>query len=783
MKHLSRFLCLLLMLALLLPGALAEAVEQTDDDSEDITEKVGDIFDMYQVGSMVEANGKLYTISYGPTICEYDGENWRIAVAVSSFSDVLRVSEDGSFYGDETSAVLSVDEDGTLLMLYPYSDGVIDLLRVPLDGSDVTRVHSFRLAEDSADEDGSLYCSLQGAALTGDYAYVTAYGLNPEAMYGLNQLFELNLKDGSVRKVTEDYIGVILPLDDTSLIGYYDNRYTGLTDDPLTALVRINRQTGLTDTLCEMESDSSFSGFTMSGTSVVFNDGSQVLRVAAPYDTVETIGYLPPAYVYTNLPGCVSGNSYYTYNYDSGLTSIDLTAPLPATVLRIDSSISWGDAGDLVRQYVKEHPEVGIVYASTSASTAPDYTQHMQSGEALDLYSFYLPGDAFAALRNKGYLAELSGSSDLLAAVTEMFPNLTKQVLVDGHLYALPVEVSTSCWSIDTAVLEDVGLTAEDVPTTYLELLNLIDEWITSYVEDYPEHALMDYPYSLSMQLFSQIMMAQIAECEADGRTLTFTDADFIATLNKLDSMREKLQAYENQWSDDNNNVYVTDSGVTYSGVTYSGNAVIGGSYDTSSEGPLLSSYASIDIHYASNPESTAVPLMLSIQPNHDSSVIGDIRVMAVNRSSKNADAAMNLLTYLAVNRSDYQKSLLSPAYTDNIEDSFYEENKANHESYIDELTKAMATADDSEKRDYQEAIQNLTDALTRLSPYQYTTEDILLYDSQMENVRIIESTVFYGDDNEASTLVKRYMDGNITVDQFVRELTRIVQMMIMENS
>lgn len=430
--------------------------------------------------------------------------------------------------------------------------------------------------------------------------------------------------------------------------------------------------------------------------------------------------------------------------------------------------------GELVRQYVKEHPEVGIVYASTSAATAPDYTQHMQSGEALDLYSFYLPGDAFAALRNKGYLAELSGSSDLLAAVSEMFPNLTKQVLVDGHLYALPVEVSTSCWSIDTAVLEDVGLTAEDVPTTYLELLNLIDEWITSYVEDYPEHALMDYPYSLSMQLFGQIMLAQIAECEADGRTLTFTDADFIATLNKLDSMREKLQAYENQWNDDNNS----------GNIVYSSNTMIVGSYDaSSSEGPLLSSYVSIGIHYASDRESTAVPLMLSIQPNHDSSVIGNLRVMAVNRSSKNADAAMNLLTYLAVNRSDYQKSLFSPAYTDNIEDPHYEETKASHESFIDELTKAMATADDSEKRDYQEAIQNLTDALTRLSPYQYTTEDILLYDSQMENVRIIESTVFYGDDNEASTLVNRYMDGNITVDQFVRELTRIVQMMIMENS
>lgn len=89
MKHLSRVLCLLLMLALLLPGALAEPVEQTEQiDSgieKDEVEKVGDIFDMYQVGSMVEANGKLYTISSGPTICEFDGENWRIAVVANSF--------------------------------------------------------------------------------------------------------------------------------------------------------------------------------------------------------------------------------------------------------------------------------------------------------------------------------------------------------------------------------------------------------------------------------------------------------------------------------------------------------------------------------------------------------------------------------------------------------------------------------------------------------------------------------------------------------------------------
>ena len=774
MKHLSRLLCLLLTLALLLPAALAEEAD-LEDGSTDTILHVDDVEELYQVGSMVSIDDTLYTIAYGPTLYRYDGENWRIANLITNSSESLfRFSDDDSFYADGSSAVLSAGADSeSLLLLYPYSDGMIDLLRIPLDGSDATRLHSFRLVDDASE---NTYCSLQGATIAGDFAYVTVYGLNPEALYGLNTLYELNLRDGSVRKVTEDYISIVLPLDDTSLLGLYTNRYSG-QEDTLTAIVRINRQTGLTETLCELESDSSYSGFTMSGSSVVFNDGSQVLRVAAPYDTVETIGYLPPTNVSSTLPGCVSNNRYFTYNYDTGLTSIDLTAPLPATVLRLDQQISWGTMGDLVREYAAAHPEVGIVYASTTASSAPDFTQHMQSAEALDIYNFTLPVDseAFLALRNKGYLADLSGSADLLASVSEMFPNLTKQILTDGHLYALPYDMTNNCWAINTAVLEDVGLSAEDVPTTYLELLNLIDEWITSYAEEYPEHALLDYPSYLTSNLFGQLMLEQIAECEADGRTLTFNDPDFIATLNKLDSMRERIQAYEDQWNEDNNVGSI---------------AYIGGTADAGvNNSPLLTSYYVIDIKRTNNyygfddDEDTTVPLMLSIQPNRGGSVISYMNVLGVNRSSKNVDAATALLTYLANNCDDYQKALFSPNYTDNIEDPYYEETKTSYEGYIEELTKAMETADDSEKRDYQETITTLQNALERLSPYEYTTEKILLYDEQMTHVTIIETTVFYGEENEASTLINRYMDGNITVDQFVRELTRIVQMMILENS
>lgn len=783
MKQFSRFLCLLLTLALLLPGVLANAEIFEEDE-----EKVGDLYELYNVTNMIVLNDKLYTLTYGPTLCEYDGENWFVTVPTAAFSSVCRVysGEDDSdyFYSDEGDALLVAGEDGdTVEVFLPYSNGILDHLSVSLSSTEVTLLESFQLplpvAEETEETDddaywtSDLYIDCMGSAYTGDAAYFLVYGLTDTEVYNLYTLVELNLTDGSIRRVTDDYFGAILPLDDQSLIAYY-NCYTDL-DNPVSSLVKVDRQTGLTQTLCELPTDESYTGFSSSDGAIVFNNGSQVFRVAAPYDTMETVAYLPPAGIYSTLPGCVSGSTYYSYSYDGGLSAIDLTAPLPTTVLRVDNNLLWSSVADLIRQYAKEHPEVGIVYGSVTASTAPEYTQHMQSDEALDIYSFYLPGDAFPALRDKGYLADLSSSADLKQAVAEMFPGINVQLLLDDHVYGLPYAISTSCWAIDTSVLEAVGLSAEDVPTTYLELLNLIDDWITIYIEDYPDYQLLDYPYSLTNQLFSLILMEQISECEVEGRTLTFNDPDFIATLNKLEDMRERLTDYETRWEEEH-----TTEGLY-------GNYVIGGSWssDSTTGGTLLRDYYSLDIDTNTSyyDDSTVIPLFPSISAGQTGYAVGNLAFMSVNRASRNVDAAQALLTYIANNRSPYMKATYSPAYTDNIEDEDYEETKEYYEVLLASLNEEMAKADDSEKRDYEDSIKYIEEALSDMSPWLYVTEDILVYDGLMEHFHLMETTVFYGDSSEAATLLTRFIDGNIGVDQFVRELTRIVQMMILENS
>ncbi len=760
MKRFYQFLSMLLLLALLVPAGLAEETEDTT------TAGVS----LYSINTVAAVDDTLYTVSENLDIYRYaDDGLWYPVVPFASFADLSRTTDDYSIYGDVYSVALTADSDGeSLLLFYPYSDGVCDVLHIPLNGDPVTRVQSFHLTDTDQTEDQ--YVSYTGAAFTGDYVYTLVYGLSDTNIYGLNVLYELNLQTGSVRKITEDYLAAVLPLDDDSLIGYYTTRYSA--NDAAVSIVRVDRKTGMLETLCELDGVTDYSGFAMSNGTLFMNDGSRVYRVAAPYDTLTVIGYLPPSYVYSTLPGCILGTTYYTYNYENGLSTVDLTADLPAIVLRIAMSVSISsyNEDELIRKYAKEHPNVGIVYVNVSASTAPEYTQHMQSDEALDIYSFSLPDFAFPSLRDKGYLADLSSSSTLLQSVSEMFPNLTESILLDGSLYALPYSLSAATvFTIDTEVLEGIGLTKDHIPSTWLDFLNLVEQWLTTYADDYPEYSLVDYPDQLYYQFFANMLVCQISECEASGREITFNDPNFIAALKKLESLRTLLDDYESEYNESTSTTsWMNDYSSTYTQ-------------------PLLSTYGYIDIvsqsYYAWSSEPTTKNFFLSIDPDSIGYALGTLSVMAVNRSSKNVDAAIDLFEYIANNRTAYQKALLSPAYTDNIPNDNYEDTKKSYEDAIAQLEEDMAKADESEKNDYASYIADMKNILNSLSPYAYTTESIKAYDEEIAHLHDIKEIELFNTANESSTLIGRFIDGNLTAEQFVKEMTRVVQMMILERN
>ncbi|HWM35737.1 MAG TPA: extracellular solute-binding protein [Streptomyces sp.] len=87
------------------------------------------------------------------------------------------------------------------------------------------------------------------------------------------------------------------------------------------------------------------------------------------------------------------------------------------------------------------------------------------------------PGD-FLRYCNGGVLAELTPYMDE-AAVKDYYPDTLASRMVDGKVYALPMEVEPLVVYYDVAAWEKAGLSEGDVPTTWGELLDVGDKLTT----------------------------------------------------------------------------------------------------------------------------------------------------------------------------------------------------------------------------------------------------------------------------------------------------------------
>ena len=97
-----------------------------------------------------------------------------------------------------------------------------------------------------------------------------------------------------------------------------------------------------------------------------------------------------------------------------------------------------------------------------------------------------------ARLIDKGYAADLSGYPELMAVAGRMDARFTESVMRDGKLYGLPVSLYTSGMGVNADTMEKLGLTQDDLPTTWLEFLDFAANFYYDYGEENADVALMD---------------------------------------------------------------------------------------------------------------------------------------------------------------------------------------------------------------------------------------------------------------------------------------------------
>ena len=99
-------------------------------------------------------------------------------------------------------------------------------------------------------------------------------------------------------------------------------------------------------------------------------------------------------------------------------------------------------------------------------------------------------------------------------------------------------------------------------------------------------------------------------------------------------------------------------------------------------------------------------------------------------------------------------------------------------------MEESMANASEEEKAMYEDNIQYARESLQSLEDERWAVdeEDIAAYRSLAVALVVPTSNPFYGESAKMTSLLQRFSDGQLSADQFVKEFSRIYQMIEMEN-
>lgn len=418
---------------------------------------------------------------------------------------------------------------------------------------------------------------------------------------------------------------------------------------------------------------------------------------------------------------------------------------------------AWGDEGRAL--FSKRNPDIPVYDSEAYFDSIEALNQAMVAGEdALDILCMDVSYSSFLTMRDKGYCADLSGYPDLVAAVERMYPQFKEIVTAkDGTLRAIPVSANSYGWYVNTLVMEQMELTMDDIPTNFVDLCSFISDFNDNRADDLDEVTLFPYFSNVKEYLFSLALDDYMGWCMAHGRDITFNTPEFRAVMTAIEGLHTDRLKYSD-WEHD----------VYYSGLFEVGNAVVG--------------YFGIDPTYR------LLPLTLTSDTDFVTGV--DLRVMFVNPRSKNLDLAMEMLQCELEGMPATNQHTLFTDVIEPVENPYYEQNLQMERDYLEQLRETLANADESEKQEIQVMIDNAQSFIDRYADtwrYDISPENIDHYLNHLVPCMYVAEPTFLRTPDEASSemtsLVNRYTDGQISLDQFIREMDNKMFMIRMENN
>ena len=716
--------------------------------------------------------------------------------ALYTWDNATRKLTEVEGYGELESTLIGDDENPGVLSLndgdYAYLDGNLYIVSDKLyrmatitdsDGNASNQLVELLIADDGALSLGEVIDLGDALCVTESYddqTYTYTRDLNNPCSFGNTlyalsygdelELLALNLEDETVETLTLDVDG-----DVQSIAPYTEGKLLMIVNnydvDPITTTLWIydveNEEVTELGALptADYDTPNGISYDEARGKLYYVLSGS-VWRMDVSEDGLgepEEFGDMPLTYASGN--GVVYGDLYVLASYDA-VVGRDVTLDkLPAQRLRVANG-SYEDAiSKAYYTFTDKHPEYMV--SITNSLDEDNLLQSMMNRDStVDIYTLSSTSSAFAALMNRGFMAELESNATLSDTVNAMYGYLKDYVMKDGHIYALPMSGYVDIMNINTKLLtEKLGYEA---PTSWIGLFNILADISTNRkLEETPEVMIVDQGYPKD-EFRSQLFFAMLNDY------FTWLDAGEENLTRGTQALLDLCAAYE---AIDWDNLGLREEDDSEDG----GSIMADYSYDN-----VLLEWSSLSLYnYAGSSENQAKPVALAIVEGEKPLLGQNVTFAFVNPFSEHKDEAIEYLADAWAMEAQGNRIMFSPGMNEPVLNEYYEENLKSINSSIADLQK---TLDKTENEEARESLQNDLDSMKqwredyeKSGKYEISPEQIANYRAFGENMTVQQSLIW--NTNEGSTQVQQYLDGAMNAQQLAAALEKTLQMHKLEGN
>ncbi len=477
---------------------------------------------------------------------------------------------------------------------------------------------------------------------------------------------------------------------------------------------------------------------------------SPVAYLSTPYTGNAQAAVLPgPLYALANRSGIIVRNADPQY--------------MTASPLRIRGI---GADAKLLDQFMRDNPDIPVVKTESLDMNSEQLVAALQDEQN--------PADIFMivtvlgmeSMKDKGYLADLSATPGLQDLVARMYPEVQRALMQDGKIYGVPANFVLGGWRWNEPKIEELGL---DIPTTMNEFFQLIGTWEEDYAEDNPDLTLTPL-ITGKVGLISQALNDYLITYETGDAPIRFdTPAfrDVLATIAELPVEDVSLEELRKNPL-----------------------ALLNAQQKEALIEPMV--YDMFN-QYGKRDDETGKPLTeirppLPFEPGTPARSMGQMIVYVINPRTKNMEQAQKFIEYALEHMPDETRVAVLPDENEPVRDPDYEEGKKRLQDELAEAKGRLDTVDPADKQALEDRITVMEKALANAEQLSWsvTAEAIAAYRQLAPHMSLMTGSVIMNVDNQAglnefNAVAERYINGEMPMDQALRELDKKAEMMYLE--